>query len=286
MRLNGVGFDLPVWIDAVCINQSDTLEKSVQVGMMGSIYHSAAWVAICLEGGDALSIMQNFYGVLPTAREQKFDASGVDIFERWQQAVYSVLENPYFTRMWIVQEIGLARDIRLYSYGQVDTLAWEDLERQSYDWRGRMMSLGRFPWSQTTSDEADLERALKQLADTRTEMGTHKTYTSQTRPQSLTLTGLMGDHWGRRCENPRDKIYAVLPMLKHIGAFDAHRTVVPDYSKPLLDVPREYVEAIIFPAEPERRNSLATGYELWSGLKVFESLAIASPAPRSAILTA
>ena len=280
MRLNGVGVDLPVWIDAVCINQSDTPEKNVQVDMMGTIYHSAAWVAACLECGDAISIMRN-YGLLLAS--QKFDNSGVhvrlllgdeqvDVFERWQEAVYSIMDNAYFTRMWIVQEIGLARDIRLYSYGDVDTLTWEDLERQTYDWRGRMMALDRFPWSRTTIDEADLERALKELADTRTEMGMRKDYPYQERNKSLTLTGLLRAHLRRRCEDPRDKIYAVLPMLKHIGAFDAHHTVVPDYNKPVLDVLREYVDAIRFPTEPERRNSISTGYELWPGLKVFECL--------------
>jgi len=283
MRLNGVGVDVPVWIDAVCINQSDTPEKNVQVDMMGSIYHGAAWVAACLECGDALSILRNYYGLLLASQRLKHNDSGmdgrlllgdkqVDVFERWQEAVYSVMDNAYFTRMWIVQEIGLARDIRLYSYGDVHTLTWEDLETQAYDWRGKMMALDRFPWSRTTTDEADLERALKELADTRTEMGSRKDYPYQESNKSLTLTGLMGAHLRRRCENPRDKIYAVLPMLKHIGGFDAHQTVVPDYGKPLLDVLREYVDAIRFPAEPERRNSISTGYELWPGLKVFECL--------------
>ncbi len=284
MRLNDVGFDVPVWIDAVCINQSDVPEKNVQVDMMGSIYHGAAWVAACLECGDAFSTMRNYWGLLAGSPEVKFGDSGTtfrfqlgdeqraDVFERWQEAVYSVMDNPYFTRMWIVQELSLAQDVRLYSYGNLHAFSWELLGTQAYDWRGRMMELNRFPWSRTTTDEADLERALKQLGDTRSVMGTRKDYPSHVRIESLTLTGLMGEHLRRGCENPRDKIYAILPMLKHIGAFDAHHTVFPDYGKPLLDVLREYVDAIIFPTEPETRNSIWSGYELWSGLKVLNCL--------------
>ena len=38
-----------LWVDAVCINQNDTAEKSRQVAMMGSIYRSARQV-ICWLG--------------------------------------------------------------------------------------------------------------------------------------------------------------------------------------------------------------------------------------------
>jgi hypothetical protein len=39
---------MPIWADALCINQSDTAEKDVQVAQMGSIYSRAACVYIFL----------------------------------------------------------------------------------------------------------------------------------------------------------------------------------------------------------------------------------------------
>ncbi|KAK0638571.1 heterokaryon incompatibility protein-domain-containing protein, partial [Cercophora newfieldiana] len=36
--------ELRIWADAVCINQADLLERSIQVRMMGSIYSSAKYV--------------------------------------------------------------------------------------------------------------------------------------------------------------------------------------------------------------------------------------------------
>ncbi|GAB1309913.1 Heterokaryon incompatibility protein-domain-containing protein [Madurella fahalii] len=259
MRLHHVG--VPVWIDAICINQADLREKSFQVGMMGSIYHSAVSVAACLQCGDNLSMLRNLYPLIPPTLNAGYDQ---EVFERWQAAVHTIMENAYFTRMWIVQEIGLAKDLRLYS-GE-DVLGWTEFETQSYDWRSKMMSLNRYPTG------PDLERELKELSDTRTEMGTHQVYAHQKQDLTLTLTGLLSNHLKRRCENPRDKIYAMLPMLKHAGGFDSHH-IQPDYRKSLWEVLWAYVSTIRFPAEPERRkNSLSTGFELWTGLRTFEGL--------------
>lgn len=260
MRLHRI--DMPVWIDAICINQADMGEKSFQVGMMGGIYHGAISVAACLECGDSLTMMRNLYPLIPST----LDASQAqdEVFERWQAAVYALLGNPYFTRMWIVQEIGLARDLRLYS-GE-DVLDWAELETQAYDWRGKMMSLGRYP------PGPDLERALKELSDTQTEMGTHRTYAHQKQDQTPTLTGLLSSHLARGCENPRDKLYAMMPMLKHAGGFDSHH-MQPDYGMSLWEVLWRYVSTIRFPGDPQqRKNSISTGFELWTGLKTFENL--------------
>ena len=39
-----------LWVDAICINQEDVLERNHQVGMMGSIYNFASSVRIWLGG--------------------------------------------------------------------------------------------------------------------------------------------------------------------------------------------------------------------------------------------
>lgn len=38
----------PIWIDAICINQHDDIEKSAQVNMMGAIFHAASRVIVWL----------------------------------------------------------------------------------------------------------------------------------------------------------------------------------------------------------------------------------------------
>ncbi|KAH8726121.1 heterokaryon incompatibility protein-domain-containing protein, partial [Phaeosphaeriaceae sp. PMI808] len=44
----GVASGLPVWVDAICINQTDLEEKSAQVSMMGNIYAAAKCVLVWL----------------------------------------------------------------------------------------------------------------------------------------------------------------------------------------------------------------------------------------------
>ncbi|EAQ83363.1 hypothetical protein CHGG_09767 [Chaetomium globosum CBS 148.51] len=259
--------DVPIWIDAICINQNDTHEKSFQVGMMGTIYHGAQSVAACLECGDSLTMMRNLYPLIPPTLDTS--QAQDEIFERWQAAVHDMLGNPYFTRMWIVQEIALARELHLYS-GE-DVLDWSAFGAQTYDWRGKMMSLKRYP------PGPDLERALKDLSDTRTEMGTNKAYAHQKRNLTPTLTGLMSSHLARGCENPRDNLYAMLPMLKHAGGFDSHQ-MQPAYDKSPWEVLWHLVECFKVPAA-----DIAAFFEARATQQAANSLNL--PAPPSPIET-
>jgi hypothetical protein len=49
-KQRGTRTSLTLWVDAICINQSDTLEKNIQVAMMGEIYENAATVRVWLGG--------------------------------------------------------------------------------------------------------------------------------------------------------------------------------------------------------------------------------------------
>jgi hypothetical protein len=51
VRIRSVSHPKILWADAICINQSDLLERSNQVMFMGSLYSNASKVYICM--GDA-----------------------------------------------------------------------------------------------------------------------------------------------------------------------------------------------------------------------------------------
>lgn len=72
-----------LWIDAICINQDDTVEKNHQVQQMGRIYASADWVLIWLGRSCASSIT----------------------FSR----IHCLRQHEYWSRAWITQEVALAR---------------------------------------------------------------------------------------------------------------------------------------------------------------------------------
>lgn len=98
---SGMGF----WIDGVCINQDDVSEKNHQVGLMKRIYSQALSTIVWLGPEDATS---------DRAMEalERGPNSGAD----WQ-AVLTLWARNYFTRIWIIQELALNRNLSMFLCG-------------------------------------------------------------------------------------------------------------------------------------------------------------------------
>ncbi|KAH7420020.1 heterokaryon incompatibility protein-domain-containing protein [Cadophora sp. MPI-SDFR-AT-0126] len=115
---------LIVWADAVCINQSDDAEKSLQIPLMADIYSQATEVIIWLgeetEGSrDAMlylkRIGQKFLDrgeetLKPRdERSPENDALWKDLVEDPNVAKTDLIwTRPWFSRVWIIQELSLA----------------------------------------------------------------------------------------------------------------------------------------------------------------------------------
>lgn len=102
-----------LWIDSLCINQNDNEEKQFQVAMMGTIYSFAMWVASSLGTGDSIGTLG------PTLASGRRNAIG-RLRDRFDQM-------PYFDRVWIKQEIALARNVTLF--GGLEAMSWLDFDR-------------------------------------------------------------------------------------------------------------------------------------------------------------
>jgi hypothetical protein len=115
-KIDGVMF----WIDALCVDQSNIEEKSIQVPRMGNIYGSAALVLAWLgESGTDDSMIARLVGIanylwyfeaggtvessaIPVLESSINDGLIKDTFE-------SLLERSWFERIWVVQEVALAK---------------------------------------------------------------------------------------------------------------------------------------------------------------------------------
>ncbi|KAK7722852.1 hypothetical protein SLS63_009126 [Diaporthe eres] len=116
------------WLDAICIDQTNLREKSKQVAMMGSIYKKASHVLACIgdHADDSLFFFQSLYGLAhyvirpkDMLRYQRFGGAGVSLrfrllhrhstTHRFVLALARLALRPYFTRMWILQELQLAQ---------------------------------------------------------------------------------------------------------------------------------------------------------------------------------
>jgi len=119
------------WADAICINQADEEEKSQQIRLMQEIYYRADTVILWLgeETFDTrmgLEMIDRVTKALydhssfdPETREHALDMEDVmrdpqsfgipDDDDIGWKAVYEILEDPLFTRVWIIQELLMAR---------------------------------------------------------------------------------------------------------------------------------------------------------------------------------
>ncbi|KAF4926568.1 Heterokaryon incompatibility protein 6, OR allele [Colletotrichum viniferum] len=110
MRYHGYPSDVNFWMDSLCINQGNDEEKGHQVAMMGDIYSSASLVAASLGSGESLG---NVRKVLASRSDYEIGK----LRERFDRL-------PYFDRVWIIQEIVLAKDIAIF-YG-LERLSWSE----------------------------------------------------------------------------------------------------------------------------------------------------------------
>jgi len=127
-----------LWIDALCINQKDEAEKNAQVSIMGTIYRSARRTLIWLDNKLAATPKQPrplpsdlipiliLFTVCRLLKEHCSDRPKVIIgyainllkpyfWDRLQRFI----SHPYWTRVWIIQEIALANGVDIQYGGQV-----------------------------------------------------------------------------------------------------------------------------------------------------------------------
>ncbi|EXJ78391.1 hypothetical protein A1O1_08791 [Capronia coronata CBS 617.96] len=106
--------DIPFWVDALCINQSDLAERSAQVLRMKAIYGKAKEVVACLgseDDDDHCSQMMRFLNSTSIDGPEKveFPVRGKASFDDLK----ALVRRPYWRRVWIIQEIAAAKKVSL-----------------------------------------------------------------------------------------------------------------------------------------------------------------------------
>lgn len=112
---------LPLWIDAICINQSDNGEKSIQVQRMGDIYaegeETIIWLGPGTESSDRAMELVSTLSWRIDPHLPPVDPIGC--LEDWATEavddVVNLLLHPYWNRAWIAQEIILSRRLVLWT---------------------------------------------------------------------------------------------------------------------------------------------------------------------------
>jgi hypothetical protein len=126
---------LRIWVDQICINQKDIMERNQQVRLMHAIYKDASQVLVWL-GADPDEHASRAFQLVGSIRSifedkllsQLARAEGASFdwipTEYWK-SLRDLVKHPWFRRAWIPQEIGTDTEAQVY-WGS-EKIPWESL---------------------------------------------------------------------------------------------------------------------------------------------------------------
>ncbi|KAF1978206.1 hypothetical protein BU23DRAFT_525941, partial [Bimuria novae-zelandiae CBS 107.79] len=127
-----------LWIDAVCIDQQNVEEKSLQVPLMQKIYREALFTTVFLGRAPttacAVFDLFNEFEILKSGALRHSVQTIYELYETLQptkskpkqwDALLRLLQHPWFGRVWVVQEVALSQRV-FVKYGD-ETIDWDVL---------------------------------------------------------------------------------------------------------------------------------------------------------------
>ncbi|TVY91155.1 Heterokaryon incompatibility protein 6,OR allele [Lachnellula willkommii] len=233
------GFKL--WVDAICINQNDLVERGRQVRRMREIYGTAwtvvAWLGEeCDQSHKAIQLVQDLAGFSNDKSRNQL--------EKWLRedpgflgngswlALQEFMDRMYWYRLWILQELIMGSSAVLIQCGS-SSIEWktfcagislleedlwlvkDGLLRRDVDAQGRTKNTA---WSTASLHLVyqDLS-VLSQLEETAGDAGD---------PQYLSFGRILDIANWAECMDPRDKVYGLVGLMKP----DIAQHLVPDYT--------------------------------------------------------
>ena len=200
-----------VWADYICIQQNDVRERNSQVAMMGDIYKAADAIYAWL-GESGTPVDDGMRCIAETAALRKQGVSWAQIrreVSSIEAGIRSISTSQYWSRMWIKQEALLAKNLWFF-HGQ-HVAHWQDMSfaiqlfRANTDHQSQVTStramLSLFQAREGGMVEYELHDLVERFADA-------------------------------RCQDPRDRIYALLALIDQ----NTSQQIVVDYQKPVLQV--------------------------------------------------
>lgn len=242
-----------LFVDALCINQEDTEERSLQVQQMGDIYASASSVLIWIgadsrdEAKECIALVQFTSALLadmivryktvenipPIHAESGLICSDP---EKWDM-VRRLMDSEWFTRVWVLQEVGLARSAILL-YGHL-SMNWSYLVELMLCVASRVdvaSCTGNIKSGIIWDVFEDIWRSFGNAISWRNELPLSKSVNG--RGGHTSLINILNDGRAYRVTDQRDRVYAFLshPSASFGGAGNKERVVTADYRKSMDEV--------------------------------------------------
>jgi hypothetical protein len=230
------------WLDALCINQADTHEKSVQVYLMPEIYSKASQVQIWLgeestTSAEGMEVLSCLIG----------GRTGIEVLPHWSQkppqqvrdGIKDVLSRQWWTRGWVVQEAALSKRTDIICGHH--RISWQsEPSRIRQIIREIKLAEISFEWTENGLDGLPmhvfldlLQAQLRQCEPTTSEIEIPVSKIDL-KPD---IVDLMHDFRDKKFADPRDRIYAMLGMVSDVN-------IVPDYYMSVRETWETFMQAV------------------------------------------
>ncbi|KAF4780098.1 hypothetical protein HER10_EVM0009359 [Colletotrichum scovillei] len=205
-----------MWIDQICINQGDNEEKAQQIPLMSRIYQNAMNTVIWLgestsNSASAIKLLEDVRLLLQFTEKTigPDDFEGLNLpskdSEVWE-ALWDFLSRPWFTRLWIIQEVILSFDSWIVCGNHMTT--WDVLSLACLHlwtcgisrWLGEKFNSG----SRKLDFQRDLCESVQHLSSMKS------SYDST----AMSLFDLLIESREAKCYDNRDKVYGLLGVCR------------------------------------------------------------------------
>jgi Heterokaryon incompatibility protein (HET) len=267
------------WIDAICINQKNIGERNQQVNMMDQIYFQASNVTLWLgrDRQDKSSLISDMLSKFNEINEhiqkvavarqiprgvliRQYYLDYLSTFgmpsigdERWVDFL-AFFRKRWFSRLWVVQEVALAQEIEVLC-GRT-TIQWahisvcadilnSGLEKSILRGIAARDNTSVIFYSRRAGNIASIRKWCldEVLPETSMDMYCHFAG-RQEYDRKHAATVLLGKVYTCLATDPRDKIFAILGMLKRITA-SRSALVAADYGKNKVQIYTDTTRAIL-----------------------------------------
>ena len=241
------------WIDAICINQEDEEERSYQVSRMDEIYSAASEVVVWLGKGESHEEEEETFKHLENmlnlkALDQMIDGKNANEYVKNWMLIVKLMRKEWFSRRWVIQELALARKATVY-FGSAK-LDWQPFAQavalfiKKFD-RIRPKLTDALIKDIFIKSHPDVHPlGANVLVDLTTNLF-RKSQDGRILQKRLTLEALVSTLLPYEAKDPRDIIFALLPIAK--DTYRPDNATMKDSDTRLSNHMGDVVEAHTYP---------------------------------------
>jgi hypothetical protein len=251
-----------LWIDAICINQANDIEKGYQIQQMQHVFRHArpviVWLGEATADSDlALTFARQFHDRFLSHTRQGFENEELQDYPNFQEieaklkcfmkseyisswvALHSLFSRPWWSRAWIIQEVLMAKQLQLLCGKK--SIAWQIISVAIFTTvpisfkTVQIINFSTNPHSTLPPLHRHQRKRLWYLVTNRLQR-----LTSDTRVYSLSdiEEGYLKACQLALCKFPHDKIYSILGLCSPLASTVMH----PDYAQPVQKVYSQVVK--------------------------------------------